>query len=70
LIKCTGRLLTAKVNLNGVFPKSIKPLKRYYTGICDDNKHKEIKRFKEAYSDKCPEFLAKVRNNTDKNALK
>jgi hypothetical protein len=59
-----------KVNLNGIFQKSIKTLKRHYTGVCEDEKHKEIKKFAEAYSDRTPEFLAKARYATDKNSLK
>lgn len=45
-------------------------MKRHYSGICEDEKHKELKKFKEAYTDRTPEFLAKARYNTDKNSLK
>jgi len=59
-----------KVNLNGIIQKSIKTLKRHYSGVCEDEKHKEMKKFAEAYSDRTPEFLAKARYATDKNSLK
>ena len=58
-----------KVNLNGVFKKSIKTLKRHYSATCEDEKHKEMKRFAEAYSDRTPELLAKARYSIGKTPL-
>jgi hypothetical protein len=65
-----GEKYGLKVNLNGIFQKSIKTLKRHYSGVCEDEKHKEMKKFAEAYSDRTPEHLAKARYATDKNSLK
>ena len=59
-----------KVNLNGIFQKNIKSLRGHYAGIGEDEEHKEIKKFKEAYNDRLLEFLSKARYNTNKNSLK
>lgn len=65
-----GEKYGLKVNLNSIFKKSIKTLKRHYSATCADENRKELKKFSEAYSDRTPEFLAKARYVTDKNSLK